>query len=120
MSTVINKTEQGMERLFWTAEVHRAPEGWGSHNFKKIAKWKWYGCQPYALAAFALSTYHCCSFLLEAESTTRPYVANSVYTYMQHGTYRRWFKCHIKRKGKGKVVPVNEMKAYVDVEEQRH
>jgi hypothetical protein len=39
---------------------------------------------------------------------------------MQHGTYRRWFKCHIKRKGKGKVVPVNEMKAYVDVEEQRH
>jgi len=34
--------------------------------------------------------------------------------------YIWWYKCHIKREGKSKVVPVNEMKAYGDVEEERH
>jgi hypothetical protein len=33
-------------------------------DFKRIRTWRWWGCQPYAPAAFTLSKYSICSFLL--------------------------------------------------------
>jgi hypothetical protein len=33
-------------------QAQRVPGGWGSQNFKTLGTWKWYGCQPYAPAAF--------------------------------------------------------------------
>jgi len=36
-------------------------------HFKTIGIWKWYGCQPYAPAAFTPRKYTWYSFLLEAE-----------------------------------------------------
>jgi hypothetical protein len=41
-------------------------------NFKTIGTWRWYGCQPYAPAAFTHRKYSWYLFLLEAESTPGP------------------------------------------------
>ena len=41
-------------------------------DFKTIGTWRWWGSQPYALAAFTPRKYSCYSFLLEAESTPEP------------------------------------------------
>jgi len=41
-------------------------------DFKTIGTWKWYGCQPYAPAAFTPRKYSWYSFLLQAESTPGP------------------------------------------------
>jgi len=38
-------------------------------DFRTVGKWRWYGCQPYAPAAFTPRKYSWNSFLLEAEST---------------------------------------------------
>jgi len=35
-------------------------------DFKTIGTWKWWGCQPYAAAAFTPRKYSWYSFLLEA------------------------------------------------------
>jgi hypothetical protein len=43
-------------------------------DFMTIGIWKWYGCQPYAPAAFTLRKYSWYSFLLEEESTPRSIV----------------------------------------------
>ena len=38
-------------------------------DFKTISTWRWWGCQPYAPAAFTHRKYSWYSFLLETEST---------------------------------------------------
>jgi hypothetical protein len=54
-------------------EALRVARGWGSHIFRHSAHRWGQGCQPYAPSAFYLQKDSWYSFLLEAESTPRPY-----------------------------------------------
>ena len=61
-------------------------------DFKTIGTWRWYGCQPYAPAAFTPLTpqeYSWYSFLLKAESTSGPQCGRKDYVKEKFQWYHR-------------------------------
>ena len=60
-------------------------------DFKTIGTWRWWGCQPYAPANFTPRKYSWYSFLLQAESTPRPYSMKP--SGIEPATFRRVPRC---------------------------